>query len=136
MAEPEPKRDDSTGGSPRKDSPQKDSLLLLVAGLAVLGILACGLLYYPPVFSRSEALVAGTAPFIEVAAGEAVAETVNINTASWQELSVLPGIGEVKARAIVDYREREGAFAHKDDILKVHGIGPATWDDIEDLISV
>lgn len=49
---------------------------------------------------------------------------VNINKATKQQLvSVLSGIGEKKAKAIVDYRNKHGAFKFANDLLKVKGIG-------------
>ncbi len=51
---------------------------------------------------------------------------VNINTASQAELATLNGIGEVKARAIVDYRLKHGAFKSLADLGRVPGIGEGT----------
>lgn len=53
---------------------------------------------------------------------------VNINTAGISELCTLPGIGEVKAQAIIDFRKENGNFESVDDIVKVKGIGPKTLD--------
>lgn len=51
---------------------------------------------------------------------------VNINTADMDTLArELNGIGNAKARAIVDYREAHGAFASVDELLEVKGIGVA-----------
>jgi len=62
---------------------------------------------------------------------------VNINTASETELAErLPGIGPVKAAAIVDYRERNGPFTTVDEIVNVSGIGPATLEKLRPFISV
>ena len=61
---------------------------------------------------------------------------VNINTATVQELTALPGIGQVKAEAIVKYREANGSFKSVDDLTKVKGIGPKMLDKIRDEISV
>lgn len=53
--------------------------------------------------------------------------TVNVNTASAEEIStLLTGIGNKKAQAIVDYRESHGAFKTKQDLTNVKGIGSAT----------
>lgn len=53
--------------------------------------------------------------------------TVNINTASAEELAtLLKGVGLQKAQAIVEYREEHGAFLSKEDLMKVKGIGHAT----------
>lgn len=61
---------------------------------------------------------------------------VSINTASVEELQSLPGIGDVKARAILAYRERNGRFQTQEELLRVSGIGPSTLEGIRDLISV
>ena len=61
---------------------------------------------------------------------------VNINTASKDELDVLPGIGPVKAQAIVDYRKANGPFKSVDDLKKVNGIGDATFDKLKGDITV
>jgi competence protein ComEA len=49
--------------------------------------------------------------------------TVNINTASVEELQELKGIGAAKAQAIVDYRTQNGKFNAIDDLANVSGIG-------------
>ena len=60
-----------------------------------------------------------------------VNQTVNINTASTRELAdILPGIGEVKAQNIVDYREAVGGFNSIDELMEVDGIGEATLEKI------
>ena len=66
-------------------------------------------------------------------AGEAL---LNINTASLDELVTLPGIGEAKAQAIIDYREEQGPFAHPEDIMLVSGIKEAVYKKIRGKITV
>jgi competence protein ComEA len=66
----------------------------------------------------------------------APADLININTASSEELDSLPGIGPTTAQKIIDYRIQHGDFQQIEDIMNVSGIGPATFDDIKDLITV
>ncbi len=61
---------------------------------------------------------------------------ININTASLSELETLPGIGEVKANAIVQYRKEHGSFKTIHEITRVSGIGEKTFEKIKDLITV
>lgn len=56
---------------------------------------------------------------------------VNINTATPQELEALPGIGPSKAKAIVDYRAKNGPFKTPEDIKKVAGIGDKTFEQMK-----
>lgn len=53
---------------------------------------------------------------------------VDINTASADELAALDGIGAKKAQAIVDYRKQNGPFKSPEDLLKISGIGPKTFE--------
>ena len=61
---------------------------------------------------------------------------ININTADIYALCSLPGIGESKARDIITYREKNGAFQKKEDIMQVDGIKESLYRKICDLISV
>jgi competence protein ComEA len=61
---------------------------------------------------------------------------VNVNTATAAELETLPGIGEVTAQAIIDYRTENGPFSSVDELLDVTGIGDVTLENIRDLVTV
>lgn len=64
------------------------------------------------------------------------ADLVNINTADSTTLQTLNGIGPSKAQAIIDYRTQNGPFQTIEDIQNVSGIGPATYANIKDSITV
>ncbi|MEK4158059.1 ComEA family DNA-binding protein [Paenibacillus odorifer] len=59
---------------------------------------------------------------------------VNVNTAGVKELMDLPGIGEKKAQAIMDYRNRVGTFRSLSDLGKVKGIGPKMLEKLKALV--
>lgn len=60
---------------------------------------------------------------------------LDINAATAEELEELPSIGPVLARRILDWREENGPFAGREDVLAVSGIGEATYETIRPYIS-
>ncbi len=69
--------------------------------------------------------------------GEAeLPQKIDINRAEPWLLEALPGIGEVLAQRVVDYRSENGPFKRIEDLLKVSGIGEATFEQIKDYITV
>ena len=64
-----------------------------------------------------------------------VVNLVNLNTAGVNELSKLPGIGPAIAERIKDYRDRNGPFKNKSDIVLVKGIGKKLYTRIEGLVT-
>lgn len=84
--------------------------------------------------------VAGAAP----ADGSSAATTadsdngglININTATQEELESLPSIGEVRAQAIITYREEHGGFRTIDELKEVSGIGDKIFADISPHVTV
>jgi competence protein ComEA len=97
-----------------------------------------------PLVDGSQILVARSAPDgsavpppgVVSGAPGSTGTKININTASATELEALPGVGEVIAQAIVDFRTENGPFATAEDLLDVSGIGDATFAEMEDLITV
>lgn len=69
----------------------------------------------------------------DTGAGE---KKVNLNTASAEELQQIPGIGAVRAHAIIDYREKSGLFKSAEDVQNVPGIKGKTFEKIEEYITV
>lgn len=62
--------------------------------------------------------------------------TVSLNTATAEELAVLPGIGNELALRIVEYRREHGPFAKIEDVMEVNGIGEGKFSEIRDQITV
>jgi competence protein ComEA len=80
------------------------------------------------------ALTAAVPP--AAAAPQTTTEKINVNTASAEELTALPGIGKAYADRIVEYREKNGPFKKVDDLLNVRGIGEKTLERIRDRVTV
>ena len=78
-------------------------------------------------------LVSGTA----TAAGKpAPTAKVNLNTASVEQLTTLPGVGPKLAARIVEYRQKSGAFRSTQELINVQGIGEKSYAKIEAWLSV
>ena len=112
----------------------KTEKILLV--LAAAFFLAAALLL-PRTDAAERARPAYTLPGPTPAAEEApdalwvtLSRRIDINHADAEELTALPGVGAVTARAIVEYREANGPFTALEDLLKVPGVGPATLEAI------
>lgn len=70
------------------------------------------------------------------AAAPAASKAVDLNTATEAQLKSIKGIGDAKAKAIVEYRTKNGNFKSVDDLAKVKGFGKKTVEQIKDLVTV
>ncbi|MEX2043624.1 MAG: ComEA family DNA-binding protein [Patescibacteria group bacterium] len=61
---------------------------------------------------------------------------VNLNTATAEELETLPGVGEVTAGKIIDYREAFGPFESPEELMEVSGIGEKTFEKMREKVTV
>lgn len=111
----------------------------LLKTLAIAASLA-GTLAIAPVASAQQSSQTQKAPASQQATKQQAASTtakVNINTADSAVLAErLNGIGEKKAQAIVEHREKNGPFKTVDDLKNVSGIGDATLEKNRDLLTV
>jgi competence protein ComEA len=68
--------------------------------------------------------------------GGGATASVNLNTATLEQLQTLPGVGPVLAQRIIDYREQSGPFHSVEDLRKVTGIGDARFNDLKARVTV
>ena len=61
---------------------------------------------------------------------------ININTCTKEDLLNIKGLGEIKAAAIIDYRNSHGLFNSIEEIMDVHGIGESTFEKIKEYITI
>ena len=78
----------------------------------------------------SEALVSGGSNEVTVNG------PVSINQGTKEQLMTLPGIGEVKAQAIIDYRNSQGGFQTLEELMEVKGIGESTFNKLKENITL
>jgi competence ComEA-like helix-hairpin-helix protein len=70
------------------------------------------------------------------ASAAASAGTVNVNTATAEQLQMLPRIGPSVAQRVLDYRKENGKFASLEDLMLVRGIGEATFSQLKPYVSL
>lgn len=102
--------------------------------LNLAGHVSDGIRIYVPTKEEAAALPSPSAGLFQT--GESgLSAKVNINKASVEDLMRLPGIGETKAKKILEYRKKVGLFLLPEDITKVSGIGDAIFQNIKDRIT-
>ncbi|MBM3939879.1 MAG: ComEA family DNA-binding protein [SAR202 cluster bacterium] len=106
---------------------------MLIALFTLTGVSGILWLALPPA-APSPMLAPASTP--TPTASTAVLFPIDINEATPAELEALPRIGPVLAEHIVAYRQANGAFAATADLMRVDGIGQATYDRLRDLVTV
>lgn len=122
---------------------KKSSLVAVLSVTVVYCILICSLFLFrkhgESVFFRPDRLAQLTAT---VSNNDSKHNTsiihgkININTATAEELTLLPGIGDSIAKRIIEFRNNSGNFLTINDLLKVKGIGEKKLEQISDYISI
>jgi competence protein ComEA len=79
-------------------------------------------------------LIASSA--VAAASKPTLSGVVNVNTATPEQLQLLPGIGEARATAIVSLRKQNGGFKSLDELLEVKGIGEVMLDRLRPFLSL
>jgi competence protein ComEA len=80
--------------------------------------------------------VIASAPATTPAPAASATPVVNLNQADQAALEAIPGIGPVKAAAILEYRAQIGAFSSIEELLDVSGIGPATLESMRPYVTI
>lgn len=106
-------------------SEKKHELLLIFAALIIAAVLMLYGVLDSPKYAPLEATLA---PATQAESAAALSGSVNINTAGLEELMTLDGIGEERAKAIIEYRSKNGRFRSADELANVPGIGSGTVD--------
>ena len=105
------------------------------AGVNQAQTLADGqMIYIPAVGETAETAVAGSPAGSDEEAADS--GKININTAGLEALMSLPGIGEGKARNILNYRQEHGSFRAIEDLMNVDGIKEGTFSKLKDRITI
>lgn len=103
---------DESGPEPRRELGRRERLALATLATCLLAACMAVALVSQGRLLQRPALVDGAVPY-----------RVDVNAADWATLSLVPGLGEVLSRNIVDYRADQGAFASLEGLLEVGGIG-------------
>lgn len=107
-------------------------LLLLFSALLLAGI--CLWQNAPALIPRHVSASAHVAQSHYIIAEDGV--RLNVNLADAGELTELPGIGEVLAQRIIDYREEHGPFASMEELVQVSGVGERTLERLREFAAV
>lgn len=117
---------------------QRDCAMKYLRYALVLGVAALlAVAFTAPAWAKnSQPLV--KVPYSKKAPKKVIAlsEPLDLNLATKAELEAVNGIGPVLAERIVKYRRKYGLFTHKDQLVKIKGIGPESYDLLRDQVKV
>lgn len=102
--------------------------------LDMAGVLSDGERVYVPSYEEVQENPAQYSVGNASSSTDSVYGLININKATKEQLMTLPGIGEAKADAIIQYREQSGGFSTIEDIMNISGIKEAAFSKIKSLI--
>ncbi len=111
-------------------------LLLIAAGIIFLVLLAFNFWLFPPGHNLEPVELESSIETMKSSSVPEMPGPINLNTATLEELDSLPGIGEVLAQRILDYREEHGGFQSLEDLMKVDGIGESTFEELKGKITL
>lgn len=116
-----------------KSSPTKRQLIVIffLATMLFIGTLGKVSVDYHWWLPKTEVI-----RYLEPENIESIKVKLDINEAAWYELILLPKLGEVKAKAIVTYREKHGKFKTLDELSYVHGVGTSIIEAIRDFVKI
>ena len=116
-------------------SEKKHELLLIAAALIIASCVLLYSVFDSPKYNRLEAVPITVETTVHSTSAR-IKGKVNINTAGIEELSQLELIGEKKAQAIIDYREKNGRFRTVEEITNVEGISTVILEKNIDKLTV
>ncbi|MBI1992685.1 MAG: helix-hairpin-helix domain-containing protein [Candidatus Omnitrophica bacterium] len=102
-----------------------------------MGLVGLGILAWQE--QRPSVTIQGAPTFVETSPWDAAlrrAHHVDVNAATVAELERLPLVGPTLARRIVEYRQAHGHFLRPEDLSRVRGIGPKTYEALRDYVTV
>ena len=117
----------------------KGAFLTIVIMTAVMVVFLIGYNFYDSGLGRGIKIRyerAASADNSDVSGTSSVPDVININSATREELMTLDGIGEVRADAIIAYREQHGGFGSVDELTEVSGIGEKMLEKLRGRICV